>query len=336
MAHRIGVIANAGSGRNAREAAAIERAMAVLGPEARLVWWEAGRDIGLLVRELEAEGCTTIVAAGGDGTVGAVAAALCGGRLALAVLPLGTFNFFARGLGLPEDPEAAARAILAGRQRRIAIGEVNGQVFLNNASLGLYPAILKEREAIYDRWGRYRVLAHWSVVRSFLRFQRPMRVVIRTAEGERRRVTPLIFVARSAYQLARYGLEGAAAISGDRFALFVATGGHRPRDLFRLAWRLVTRRIQPGRDVELIESARVEVEVAGRAPLVAFDGEKRRMRAPITFLIRPDALTIVVPEATDAEEPAGSAAGREPERGARLAGPSQKARNGGKREGSQG
>lgn len=88
----------------------------------------------------------------------------------------------------------------------------------------------------------------------------------------------------------------------------MATGGHRPRDLFRLAWRLVTRRIQPGRDVELIEAEHVEVEVAGRAPLVAFDGEKRRMRAPITFAIRPDALTIVVPEdRAAAESPRGEA-----------------------------
>lgn len=295
MDDRIGVIANAASGRNSHEAAAIERAMAVFGPAARLIWWDAGRAMAELVRDLQAEGRGTIVAAGGDGTVTAVAAALVGSPIRMAVLPLGTFNFFARGLGLPEEPEAAAAAILSGQEKRIAVGEVNGQVFLNNASLGLYPAILKEREAIYGRWGRYRVLAHWSVVRTFLRFQRPMRIVIRTPAGDRAMVTPLVFVARSAYQLDRYGLEGAAAISDDRFAMFVATGGHRPRDLFRLVWRLVTRR--------------VEIAVEGRAPLVAFDGEKTRMEAPITFTIRPDALTIILPPArTEAPDRRGAGA----------------------------
>lgn len=293
----IGVIANAGSGRNSREAEAIDRAMAVFGARARLVWWDPGTDLGAVVRDLAGEGRRTIVAAGGDGTVAAVAAALRGTDLALAVLPLGTFNFFARGLGLPEDPEGAARAILEAKPRRISIGTVNGQVFLNNASLGLYPAILKERESIYGRWGRRRVLAHWSVIRTVLRARRPMRLVIRTEVGERALVTPLIFVARSAYQLDRYGLEGAAAISDDRFAMFVATGGHRPADLFRLAWRLVTRTIALGRDVELIEAARITVAIEGPATLVAYDGEKARMRSPVEFVIEPDALTILLPEA---------------------------------------
>lgn len=310
----IGVIANAGSGRNSREAAAIDRAMAVFGSRARLVWWDAEGDIADHVEDLAAEGRRTIVAAGGDGTVTALASALAGTDLRLAVLPLGTFNFFARGVGLPDDPEGAARAILAGRTRHIAIGTVNGQVFLNNASLGLYPAILREREAIYGRWGRYRLLAHWSVVKTFLRFRRPMRITLRVGEEERAMVTPLVFVARSAYQLERYGLSGAAAISDDRFALFVAIGGHRGRDLFRLTWRLVRQQVEIGRDVELIEADRIGIDVAGPAPLVAFDGEKARMTSPVEFRILPDALSIVLPEdgpaGTKGDAPRGPETGR--------------------------
>lgn len=297
MQDPIGVITNAKSGRNSREAEAIDRAMAVFGPQARLVPWDTRADLGAIVDRLVAEGRRTIVAAGGDGTVTAVAGALTGREgVRMAALPLGTFNFFARGLGLPEDPEGAARAILAGRERRISVGTVNGQVFLNNASVGIYPKILKEREAVYGRWGRFRIAAHWSVVKTFLRFQSPMRISLTTDGTERMLRTPLIFVARSAFQLERYGLGGAEAISDDRFALFVARGVETRAGLFRLTWRLVTGQMQEGRDVELIAAREIDLDVSGHAALVAFDGEKSRMPLPLRFRIAPDALTIIVPD----------------------------------------
>lgn len=296
QAREIAVIANAGSGRNAREKEAVDRAMAVFGQGAEIVFWNPETDeIAALIDRLMGQGRSIIVAAGGDGTIMAVASAMAGKDARMAVLPLGTFNFFARGLGLPQEPEDAARAILAGAPRRLSLGAVNGQVFLNNASLGIYPSILKERETVYERWGRYRVFAHWSVVKTFLKFQRPMRLVL-TVDGLRREIrTPLVFVARSAYQLERYGLEGGEAIHDDRFAMFVARRSGRA-GLFRLAWRLVTRRLELGRDVELIDAEEIVVEMRQTNPLVAFDGEKARMRAPLRFEILKDSLTVIVPE----------------------------------------
>lgn len=300
----IGVIVNQKSGRNAREAAALDRAMAIFGDRARLEEWDTATDPRLLVDRLMAEGRRTIVAAGGDGTVTAIAGVLEGRQDArLAVLPLGTFNYFARGLGLPEDPEDAARAILTGYERRIAVGKVNGQLFLNNASVGIYPHILKERETVYGKWGRYRLAAHWSVIKTFLQFQRPMRIRL-TADGAAREVrTPLVFVARSAYQLARYGLEGAEAISDDQFAMFLATGAETRGGLFRLTWRLVTRSVRHGVDVDLVTARDIEVDSDRRRALVAFDGEKAPMRLPLRFTIEPDALAIVLPQATEDTAP---------------------------------
>lgn len=325
---RICVITNPGSGRNSRDAAAVERAMEVFGPRAELRAWSDSDSLSATVERALADGFATIVAAGGDGTIMGVAQAMVaagnaakkgsaeagareessgeggaaqpGKRAKLAVLPLGTFNYFARGLGLPQEPDAAAQAILEGASHRISVGAVNGQVFLNNASLGVYPSILKAREAVYDRWGRRRILAHWSTVKTFLRFQHPMRVTI-TADGKQmERRTALIFVARSAYQLESYGLKGAEAISDDRFAVFVAHDGGRGA-LFRLAWRLVRKRIEVGRDVEYFSAREIEIDTRAARPLVAFDGEKSRMKAPLSFRILPDALTIVVPEPQPAD-----------------------------------
>ena len=299
QAKAIGVVANAGSGRNSREKEAVEHAMEVFGPNARLVYWEPETDrMADLIDELEGEGRDLIVAAGGDGTIMAVASEMRDRKAAMGVLPLGTFNFFARGLGLPQEPQEAAEAILAGRAEKMSLGTVNGQVFLNNASLGIYPSILKQREDVYERWGRYRLLAHWSVIKTFLGFQRPMRLSI-LADGERREFrTPLLFVARSAYQIEHYGLEGTEAINGDRFAMFVAKAEGRA-GLFRLAWRLVSRRLEVGRDVTLIDAAEIEVELRQKTPLVAFDGEKARMRAPLRFEILKDAISVVMPSPED-------------------------------------
>ncbi|WP_163847632.1 diacylglycerol/lipid kinase family protein [Pseudooceanicola aestuarii] len=293
---QIVLLANRDSGTNSRDAQAIDRAVQAMGPDrARIVYWTPGSDPEPLVAAAIAEGADCIVAAGGDGTAMAVAQAMLGKPCAMGVLPLGTFNFFARGLGLSETPEDAARAVICGQPHDIRIGMVNGQVFLNNASLGVYPAILKERESIYRRWGRRRIMAHWSVAKTFLRFQRPMRLRI-TVNGDTLAYrTPLLFVARSAYQLDLFDLKGEAAIHDDAFAVLIGRGDTRWK-LFRLAWRLVTRQMRPGRDYALIPASDLSVETGSKHTLVAFDGEKTRARAPFRFHMTQDTLRIMLPD----------------------------------------
>lgn len=289
------VLANPKSGRNSRDAQAIDRAMAVFGPQATLRHWDRNEKLDDVVARAVADGFTTIVAAGGDGTVNGVAHGLLGRTANFAVLPLGTFNFFARGLGLPQEPEAAARAILKGTPHRISVGTVNGQLFLNNASIGIYPRILQLREDVYARWGRSRLLAYWTVLATLIRFQAPRRIVLETDDGRIDLRTPLVFVARSAYQLRRFGLSGTQAISDDAFAVFVALGGSRWH-LLKLAAHLALGRVQEGVDVQVIRTHALTVYTHRRRPRVAYDGEKAHMRSPLNFSIRPDALSIILPD----------------------------------------
>lgn len=296
--HSLCVLANPGSGRASRDGSAIGKAMAVFGPDVPLRRLTEGQTFADAVKQALADGFTTIVAAGGDGTVTGIAQALIGTGANLAILPLGTFNFVSRGLGLSEDPEAAARAILAGHPHRISVGMVNDQLFLNNVSLGLYPRILSEREAMYARYGRFRILAYWTVLATIIRAQRTPRMTIETEDGTRSLRTPLIFIARSAYQLERFGLSGADIISDDRFAVFVARSGTRWH-LIKLAFHLARKRLIAGTDVELFSAHSLTIRTPRRRPRVAFDGEKRRMLAPLEFEIRPDALSIIIPDMQD-------------------------------------
>lgn len=295
------ILANPRAGLASRDGGALDAALAAFGPGVTFRRLDEGESFAHAVGQAVGDGFTTIVAAGGDGTVTSVADALRGTGASLGILPLGTFNFVSRGLRLPEQPEAAARAILAGHPHRISVGTVNGQVFLNNVSLGLYPRILAEREAAYARFGRFRLLAYWTVLVTLIRAQRMNRLVIETEEGLRQVRTPLIFIARSAYQLERFGLQAGDIISDDRFAVFVARSGTRWH-LMKLALHLAMRRLVPGTDVELFSAKSLRIETPKRRPRVAFDGEKKRMLAPLRFEIEEDALSIIIPDERDRVE----------------------------------
>lgn len=297
------VLSNPRSGTALRNPGAVEKAMAVFGPRAELRAFSG--DPADEARRAIRDGFRIIVAAGGDGTVAGVAHALAGTDVALAVLAMGTFNYFARGLGMPEDPEAAAHAILDGAPHDIAVGTLNGRVFLNNVSIGLYPAILEEREAAYARYGRYRILAHIASLKTILRFQRPHRMELLQDETKHRIRTPMLFVARSAYQLDQFGLEGAQAISDDRFVLFLA---HQQTRLgfLRLAWKLVRRRVDHGRDVLVSTPQKLAVSIPGRRRMsVALDGEKLKMRLPLRIEIADHQLQVILPPTNPAAERAG-------------------------------
>ncbi len=290
------VVVNPGSGRKAGQLSLeeLEGRLAALPRPVSLRRARSGGDIQDHVRGALADGCRTIVAAGGDGTVCAVAAVLAGQDARMGVIPMGTFNFFARGLGIPEDVADALEVLATGRPVPVTVGEVNGRLFLNNASIGAYPAILDQREGIYKRWGRSRLAAYWSVLSALTGFKKPLRMRITVDGVQHRRRSPLAFVAMSAYQLETYELEGSGAIRDGKFALYVAPDTGRA-GLILQALRLAWRRLRPGRDVELITGREILIETNRAKRLVARDGEKETVRDPFRFVARPGALQVLAP-----------------------------------------
>lgn len=290
----IAVIANAGSGRKDRGEDPTDALVAELG--ARLYALSPGDDIAAQVGRAVADGAQTVVASGGDGTVMAVADALAGSGVTMGLMPAGTFNFFARGFDIPPDPVTAAAIIRAGHRQTLSLATINGRVFLNNVSVGIYPAILKEREQVYSRWGRSRIAAYWSVIKTFLRAQRLVRLRL-THDGRTVTLrTPLVFVARSAYQLAHFGLPGADEVSSGKLAIFVGPEGGRLR-LFVNGWRLARGRMQAGRDFRLILADHATLDLGRRRVPVACDGEKFRLQSPLEVKMNADCLTLLVPSA---------------------------------------
>ncbi len=241
-----------------------------------------------------ADGYDIVAAAGGDGTIGGVAGALAGTGQAMGVLPLGTFNYFARSLGIPEDVGPALDLLAQGQPRPVNVGRVNDLTFLNNASLGVYPAILRTRERIYGRWGRSRVAAYWSVLVALLQGHRDLAIDVEV-EGRRRQIrSPLIFVMLNAYQLDELGLEGGEIIRSGRFAVFVAPARSR-WGMITTAIALARRRLEPVRDFELISARSLIIDTGRPRDWLARDGERAHVPGPFHFAVERGALRLVLP-----------------------------------------
>ncbi|GAB1478256.1 diacylglycerol kinase family protein [Paracoccaceae bacterium] len=290
------VLANAGSGKKA--AARIEALLQPLrdsGLEVTVRLIRDGRRIPAEARRARNGGYATVIAAGGDGTICGVATELAGSGIAMGIIPLGTFNFFARSLGLPNEPGPALTALMAGGLQEVSAGEVNGKLFLNNASLGLYPALLESREAAYARFGRSRLSAYWSALRTLATYDRPSRLRV-TVDGKTdHHRSPVVFVAHNAYQLEQYGMQdGVDLIRQGKLAIYIAPELRRWQ-LLGFALRMFLRTARPYRDFTLQAGTELVIETRARRRTIARDGERDRMAAPFTFRRLPGALKVIVP-----------------------------------------
>src|SRR5688572_21398888 len=138
-----------------------------------------------------------IVAAGGDGTVSAVAAGLVGTDVPLAVIPLGTLNHFSKDLGI-RDLESAIAAIAAGHTKRVDVGEVNGKTFINNSSIGLYPEMVIQRDRLRKRSKWLAVLR--ASLRTLLRFPL-LHVAIALANTVMSARVPFVMIGNNEYAI---------------------------------------------------------------------------------------------------------------------------------------
>lgn len=293
---RLCVILNPGSGRrdDAELAEAVTTALRPRCAEYALRRTRRGGDLVEMARKAVDDGFGVVIAAGGDGTQSAVAGALAGTGAVMGVLPGGTFNYFARDLGVGEELEEALDTILTARIVEIDIGRIENLVFLNNVSLGAYPHILKTRESIYKRWGRSRVAAYWSVLVALRRLRRPMTLTARVDGRAQRFTTALLFVARSAYQLETFGLDGADAIRDGKFAVLIARA-KQPLPLMRSALRLAFGKSAKDSDFDLLITDELTIETPKKNQLVAHDGEKTVMASPLHMKVWHRGLRVLLP-----------------------------------------
>jgi diacylglycerol kinase family enzyme len=236
-----------------------------------------------------------VVAAGGDGTLNAVAQVVLTSGCPFGVLPQGTFNYFSRTHGIPLDTTEATRALLDASVRPVQVGLLNDRVFLVNASLGLYPKLLEEREAYKQRFGRRRLVALWAGVVTLLRGHRPLRLRLEHAGEVRVMRTATLVVGNNPLQLQQLGLPEVHAVQQGQLAAIAV----RPVGLLAMGWLLLhgaLGRLGDADNVVNFACERLTVWAYGRRRLkVAMDGEVAWLDTPLVFQVAPHSLPLLVP-----------------------------------------
>jgi YegS/Rv2252/BmrU family lipid kinase len=307
MPGRIAIVFNAGSGgQAASDPEALRQRFAAHGLAADVFHCAPGGSLGEALRAALDARPDALVAAGGDGTVNAVAAAALEHDLPLGVLPAGTLNHFARDLDLPADLDAAAAtvagALASGQARRVDVATANGRLFLNNASLGLYATMVVDREQQERRLHRGKWSALLRATLAALREPEAFEVAIEADGRVLRARTPFVFVGNNDYIVQGAEAGRRASLDDGLLSVYVL----HPRTAAGLLW-LALRTLLLGtagaRDLDVFATRSLEVHArAARLP-VARDGEVADMDTPIRFAVRPRALRVLAPApAPDAGE----------------------------------
>lgn len=248
----------------------------------------------IIQRHQSSENIGVIVAAGGDGTLNAVAKALLGSNIPLGILPLGTFNYVARVLNIPLEIMQAAEVIATGRIRSIHVAKINDQIYLNNASLGLYPLFIQRRELYNAKFGRFPLHAYTSGLDVLIRDRKELKLEVEV-DGKTYPVkTPLIFFGNNQLQLAEMKLRIAKCAEQGQVAGVVVAKSDK-LTLFRMLLQLIRGELEQAPDVYSFAADDVKVFSRREKLTVALDGEIVEMRPPLHITVQKNAVNIMVP-----------------------------------------
>lgn len=255
-------------------------------------------DLTARVRRAIDEGARRILIAGGDGSIATAARALRGTACELAIIPAGTLNHFAQDLGLPTDLDEAVRVAAGSVTRCIDVAEVNGRLFLNTSSVGVYVTFVRTREQLEPRFGYW--LASAAAALRILARLRSFRVTLEVEGVEQEYVTPLVFIGVGERELRLPKLG--ARVEGGRRGLHVMvvrsrTGGR----VLALAFAAAARGVRavsrtPAMRSFIVDRLRIEPRVKAVGGRIALDGEIVSVVPPLEYRFVREGLRVVVRE----------------------------------------
>ncbi|NDP42704.1 MAG: diacylglycerol kinase family lipid kinase [Aromatoleum sp.] len=288
------VNAAAGSASESELSALLKGHFKRAGIDADVRLTRSGADLDREVRRAIESKPTMIVVGGGDGTLNTAASLLVRSDIALGILPLGTLNHLAKDLHIPLDLAGAVATIAEGHTIRIDVGAVNHRFFINNSGLGLYPQMVRKRDAARLRLGHGKWPAFiWATLAVLRRY--PFMDVLLNVDGvDLVRRTPFVFVGNNQYVMEGFRIGERASLTQGELCLYVA---HRigRLGLLRLSLRALFGRLDQGRDFDAAHAKNIQVTTPRKRLHVSTDGEICRMDTPLRYCSVPAALSVVVP-----------------------------------------
>ena len=298
------IVSNAGSGsKDAKESRQqIEDLLSAAGRRHEFILIEDPQQLPTIAKravEAATRSGGAVIVAGGDGTINSVLQAVLPTRLPFGIVPQGTFNYSSRAHGIPLDTAEATKALLTAHLKPVQVGLANDRAFLVNASLGLYPQLLQDREQYKKQYGRHRSVAMWSGLMTLLREHRQLVVEIDHDKGRERVRTPSIFIGNNALQLEQVGLEEAEDVEHRRRLAAIIVQPVDTRKLLGLAMRGMLGQLGEDDNVRDFPFSSMTVRplagISKRGFKVAVDGEVFWCQPPLTFKVAPNPLLLLAP-----------------------------------------
>jgi YegS/Rv2252/BmrU family lipid kinase len=252
-----------------------------------------GLDCVSLIRDRMREGIRLFVAAGGDGTINSVIQPLIHTDAILGVIPAGTYNHFAKDLGIPLSWREALEVVVSGATRPIDTACINERFFVNNISMGLYPELVARREEKgrdYPRW-KARLYAAFGTLQKF-----PHVAVTLDSEHHQEVIrTHVLMISNNSYDLSRLGIE-APRLALEEGRLSVYWLPHMPRlSLTRFVAHYLAGRVREAPGFRSFRTSRIKVDSSKHHLHVGVDGEVVTMATPLLITIAPQSLSVKVP-----------------------------------------
>lgn len=297
MQQKIEVIINGNSGTASGlndVKSEIEAAFKAHNLEANVSVADNGEDLMKFAEEAAKSAAEIVVAGGGDGTISGVASKLIGTNKTLGVLPLGTLNHFSKDLQIPQDLAEAVRVIAENHTLEVDAAEVNGRVFINNSSIGLYPQIVRKREQ-HERLGKSKWSAAFFAATAVLRRYPFFNIKLQIDELEVKRKTPFLFIGNNEYEMDFLNIGTRQSLTDGKLSVYLLHRTGRA-GLVMLAVRSMFGAMQRAKDFEAVKTDEITIDARRKNLLVAFDGEVELMETPLCYRIRPRALRVLVPE----------------------------------------
>lgn len=220
----------------------------------------------------------TVAAIGGDGTISSVASLLINTDIVFAPLPGGTLNHFTKDLGIPQDIDEAIRNIPKMNPVRVDVARVNGTIFLNNSSIGLYPGLLRYRDEVRKSRVAKWIAVFIGAVRAFVRF----RTYVVTIDGKQY-TTPIVFVGNNDYHLKDSFFGKRDNLTSGKLCLYIIRAQTRSELLGALSRRYFLSASGPSFTISTNRSS----------VRVAHDGEHHKLPTPLEYKILPKSLAVI-------------------------------------------
>lgn len=289
-------------------------------PGARVDFFGEGKGIAEMVQEGRECGITVVAAAGGDGTMNAVASVLSeleavrdGSQQrmlrndtppdasqqhaipTMGVLPMGTLNHFAKDIGIPDTVEAALAILASGSPMRVDVGTVGDRIFLNNSGLGLYPDMVFNRERRQRAGASKWLSVIVESLRALLRYRR-LHITVHVDGETLTRRTPVVFVGNNKYSMKGTLASHRTSLRDGKLCLYMP----HPRGRLGLLWFSVRAFFgNPTGDdnFDMILAHEFTISSSRKALRVSIDGEVTTLPTPLRYAIRPLSLSVLVPTA---------------------------------------